>query len=143
MSLKKWSIYLFSILLGILLLWITYKLSEDYDEQAYIQQHSPQVKMPVVKRLKGWGTVRYPNKVYVSYLGKKYILESSNQYFRKTAKLDSILVHYDPTRDRAIQADGKVTKPYVLLLLLGLVSLAVVIGTVVDLRRQLTKTIVA
>lgn len=139
MSLTKWFKYIVLVLLGFLLLFIAYKISEEYKEDAYVQQHSPQTKMPVVNRQKGWGTVRNPNKIYVRYQGKIYVLPCSNKYFRETIKRDSISVHYDSLRDRAVLADVKVNTPYVLLLLIVSGGLITVSSTIIDLRRQLKK----
>ena len=137
----KWFKYVLLILLGLSLPFMAYKISEAYNEDAYIQEHSPRIKMPVVNRIKGWGTIRYPNKIYVRYRGKTYTLESSNKYFRSTANLDSIDVHYDPMLDSAVRANGKINKPHVLLTLIALGGLVAIIGTVVDLRRQLMKRV--
>lgn len=139
MSLTKWSKYIVLVVLGFLLLFIAYKINEEYKEDAYVQQHSPQTKMPIVNRRKGWGTVRFPNKIYVRYQGKRYSLPCSNKYFRETIKQDSIFVHYDPLRDRAVSADTKVNTPYVLLVLIVSGGLITVSSTIIDLRRQLKK----
>ncbi|GAB3902164.1 hypothetical protein GCM10028825_55040 [Spirosoma agri] len=137
MSLTKWSKYIVLVLLGFLLLFIAYKINEEYKEEAYVQQHSPQTTMPVVNRRKGWGTVRFPNKIYVRHQGKKYTLTCSNKYFRETIKQDSISVRYDPLRDRAVLADTKVNTPYVLLVLIVSGGLIAISSTIIDLRRQL------
>ena len=134
-----WFKYIFLVFLGFLLIFIAYKISDEYKEEAYVQQHSPPTKMPVVNRRKGWGTVRNPNKIYVRYQGKKYVLPCSNQYFRETIKWDSLSVHYDPLRDRAVLADVKVNTPYGLLVLIVSGGLIAVSSTLIDLRRQLKK----
>ena len=139
MPLIKWFKHIVLILLGFLLLFIAYKISEEYTEDAYVQQHSPQAKMPIVNRRKGWGTVRFPNEIYVRYQGKNYVLPCSNTYFRETTKLDSISVRYDRLRDRAVLADVKISTPYVLLVLIGLGGFITVSSTIIDLRRQLKK----
>lgn len=95
MPLTKWFKYLLPIMLVGSLSFIAYKINEGYKEEAYIQQHSPLIKMPIVSRGKGWGTIRFPNKICVRYLARTYTLPCSNNYFKKTAKLDSLVVHYD------------------------------------------------
>lgn len=139
MALITWFKYLLLILLGLSFPFIAYKIDESITEETYIQERSPLVKMPVVHRVKGWGTVKFPNKIYVRYRGKRYSLATSNQYFSSTASLDSIVVHYDSVRDKAVLAGSKITRPYVLLVLIALCGVATVSATVVDLRRQLIK----
>ncbi|GAB4019674.1 hypothetical protein [Spirosoma koreense] len=139
MPLTKWFNYLFLILLGGSLPFIAYKINAAYEADAYSQQHSPLINMPVVGRQKGWGTVRFPNKIYVQLHGKHYVLPCSNQYFQKTATQDSLFVYYDGHRDRAVLAEGTVTAPSGLLALLGSCGLIMISATVIHLRRQLRK----
>ena len=122
--------------LGLLLILITYKIYEIGEEQAYVQQHSPLMKMPIVGREKGWGTVKYPNKIFVEYRGKRYSLHSSNRHFRQTARADSIEVNYDAARDMAVLAVGKVSGPYPLLIAIFLCGLLVIGSGVYDFIRK-------
>lgn len=139
MALTTWFKYLSLIILGLSFPFIAYKIDESITEEAYIQEHSPLIKMPVIRRVKGWGTVKFPNKIYVGYRGKRYSLTTSNQYFKNTANIDSIAVHYDSVRDKAVLADSKITRPYGLLVLIALSGFITVSATTVDMRRQLLK----
>lgn len=111
--------------LAFVIIGLTYGIYHDGEEKAYVQKHSPVVKVPIVGRQKGSGTLRAPNKIHVSYLGKTYYLSSSNRHFRKTARQDSIEIRYDFARDMAVLTVEKVSAPYfplVALLFGGLLS---------------------
>ena len=118
---------------------MAYKIDEDHQKQVYIQQHSPLIKLPVVYRFKGWGTLRFPNKIYVRYRGKDYHLACSNQYFENTMNSDSILVHYDSVSDRAVLAGSTTTRAYWLLIAIALLGFLVAGKAVVEIRRQLVR----
>ncbi len=121
-----WIRLLVMVASGLLVIICAYKIYENGEEQAYVQEHSSVVKMPIVRREKGWGTVRSPNKIYVRHRGKTYSLPASNRYFRQTARADSILVNYDAERDMAVLSIGKVSGPYPLLIAVFLCGLLLV-----------------
>ncbi len=98
--------------LGFIIIGFTYSLYHNGEEMAYVQQHSPLIKVPIVDRRKGAGTVKVPNKILVSYLGKTYCLSSSNRHFRQIARQDSIDINYDAERDIAVLSVGQVGVPY-------------------------------
>ena len=139
MDLIKWVNYIVLILLGLSLPFIAYRLNEGYEEDLYIQQHRPLTKMAIVDRVKGLGTMRAPNKIYLRYRGKRYTVDISNTYFKNTANTDSLFVHYDPVANKVVQAYSKPKRHTALLVLITLGGLVIVVGQLVDLRNQLNK----
>ena len=121
---------------GLFLILCSYKIYEAGEEETYVQQHSPVIKMPVIYRVKGWGTIRVPNKIYVLYKGKKYVLPCSNKYFNTVAKLDSIEVNYDWVRDKAVLANVSPSNPYGLLIITALFGLIMTSQTVISMYRR-------
>ncbi|WP_428653530.1 hypothetical protein [Runella sp.] len=103
------------ILVGLLAIIVAYEIHEIDEKKAYVQQHSPAISMPIVSRIKGMGTVRSPNKIYVWHNGQRYTIETGNRYFRKMAKADSVKVNFDPVQNIAVLAEAKVKTPYFLL----------------------------
>lgn len=116
--------------IGFTMLGLTYNMYHDGEEQAYVQQHSPLIKVPIVGRRKGANTPRSQNKIFVAYRGKTYYLVSSNRYFRQTAHQDSIEIKYDFARDMAVLTVGDVSAPYFLVtvfIMFGLLIIGYVI----------------
>ncbi|WP_345245604.1 hypothetical protein, partial [Nibrella saemangeumensis] len=122
------------MLVGILCIFCSYKIYQIGERDTYIQKHSPLIKMPIVGRVNGLGTVKSPNKIYVSYKGTRYTLESSNRHFRKTARLDSIDVHFDELTDKAVLPNVKVTGPYSLIILIAMTGVFLIGYTIAHLR---------
>lgn len=120
--------------LGVFVCIISYKLYESYEEQVFVQKNSPLVQMPIVGRVKGLGTVRSPNKIFVWYKGKRYTLETGNLYYRKTAKHESINVNFDPVRDVAVRPDENPRHFYPLLVVMFLTGLLIVGHGIYDFR---------
>ena len=131
---KKWSRVLLHALAGLFTCIISYKLYESYEERVFVQKHSPLVQMPIVGRVKGLGTVRSPNKIWVWYKGRRYTLETSNPYFRKTAKDESIEVNFDPVRDIAVRPDENPRHFYPLLVIIFLTGLLLLGYAIYDFR---------
>lgn len=131
---KKWIRFLIWASLGLSLVLISYKIHESYENQAFVQQNSPVVRMPIVGRVKGLGTLRSPNKILVWYGGKRYSLVASNKYFRRTAKYESVGVNFDPARDVATLADVAVSEPSFLLLIIFLGGLGLIGHAIYDFR---------
>jgi|GEM_PF-4557152 len=109
---------------GAFTLLCAYKLYEDGQQQVAIQRHGSLVRLPIVGRFNGLGTIRSPNKIYVRHQGKDYTLRCTNAYFRRAATLDSLDVRLDTREDRAVLPDQKVTPPAGLLALLTIPGLA-------------------
>lgn len=126
-------------LLGLLLPFLAYKINEDNQRQIYIQQHSPLLRLPVVYRVKGWGTLRNPNKIYVRYGPKDYSLKCSNRYFSNTLDSTSILVHYDSSNDRAVLARSSITRAYWLLIAVALVGFLIAGKAGIEMHKQLAE----
>lgn len=131
---KKWIRFLIWASSGLSLVLISYKIHESYKEQAFVQQHSPVVRMPIVGRVKGLGTLKSPNKILVWHKGKRYTLPTGNPYFRKTAKDESIEVHFDPVRDMAVLKEADVSGPSFLLLIISLFGLGLIGQAIYDFR---------
>ncbi|WP_128543064.1 hypothetical protein [Larkinella soli] len=109
--------------MGLIILFLTFKIYEDGEKEAVIQQQWPIMKMPIVRRVKGIGTLKSPHKIYIQYYGRIYSVHSPRKHFRSTAQLDSLAVHYDPISDRVVPAGIRVTAPYGLLSMLALMGL--------------------
>ncbi|WP_247232294.1 hypothetical protein [Telluribacter sp. SYSU D00476] len=114
MKIAKWTRTIFLVAGGVLFIFLTYGMYTHDQKQAYVQQHSPLVKMPIIGRYNGLGTLRAPNKIYVWHEGKEYTLLSPNRHFRSTAKADSIEVHFDAEQNIAVLPDINVKGPYFL-----------------------------
>lgn len=112
--------------LGSMIVLITYKMYQNYEEQALIQENSPKIKMPIVRRVRRVGNLTFPHLIYVGYRGREYQLGTSSKYFRITAKLDSIEVNYDATRDIVVRADENIHGPYFLLVAVFLCGLLLI-----------------
>lgn len=128
--------YIFLLISGLSLLFIAYKGYEAGEEETRIQQHSPLVTMPIVDRVNGLGTIRAPNKIYVVLQEKLYSLTSSNRHFRRTAKLDSLAVHYDPVTDRVVLPESNAAGYHPILLLELLTGLFMIGYALVKLLRK-------
>ena len=131
---KKWIRAISWASLGLSLCLISYKIHESYQEQALVQQHSPVIRVPIVSRDKGLGTLDSPNKILVWHRGKRYTLLTGNRYFRNTASYQSIEVHFDPVRDIAVLKGADVSGPSILLLILFLMGLGVIGHAIYDFR---------
>lgn len=123
------------IMTGTFLVFLACKIYRIGEQDAYIQQHSPLIRVPIAGRINGLGTVRSANKIFVRYKGKRYTLESSNRHFRKTARLDSINVHFDEAADRAVLPNVTVTAPYLLLILITTTGMIFMGYGIVQLRK--------
>jgi hypothetical protein len=118
---------IFVTLCGIFVMFCVYKLYEEGEKRVLVQQNSPTVKMPIVGRERGAGTVKFPCKIFLRYHGKPYEIHTNSKYFRQTAKADSLTVHFDPEQNIVVRPGVKANEPYPLLalyLLLGLLLIA-------------------
>jgi hypothetical protein len=120
--------------LGLSVCILTYKIHENYEEQIYVQKHSPLVRMPIVGRFKGLGTLKSPNEILVWHKGKRYTLPTSNPYFRKTAKDESIEVNFDPVLDIVVRPDENPRHSYPLLVVMFLMGLLILGNALYDFR---------
>ncbi|GAB3171203.1 hypothetical protein [Telluribacter humicola] len=135
MKIAKWTRTIFMVSGGIFFLLVTYGMYSLDQKIAYVQQHSPLVKMPIIGRYNGLGTVRMPNEIYVWHEGKKYTVTSPNRHFRRTAKADSIAVHFNAEQNIAVLPDINVTDPYFLYAVLAGIGIYMIIHALVELRK--------
>jgi hypothetical protein len=124
------------LLTGLTALVVPYMLNKSVDEQILIQQHSPIIRLPIIQRLKGHGTMKNPNKIYVYRSGKKYVIDCSNPVFRNAAGASTIAVHYDSGRDKIVLPNIQIKRHYFIQILMLLVGLLITGKTIVDMRRM-------
>jgi hypothetical protein len=124
------------LLTGLTALVFPFMLNKSVDEEIFIQQHSPVIRMPIIQRLKGYGTIKNPNKIYVYHNGKKYVIDCSNPVFRSTAGSSTIAIHYDSVRDKIVLPDIQIKRHYFIQVLLLLVGLMLTGKAIVDMRRM-------
>lgn len=122
--------------LGTSLIFIVYKIYESNEEDFSVQQHSPAIKVPVVRRVRRVGDLGQPHLIFVRHRGKEYSLGVPSKYFRLTAKLDSMEVNYDAERDIVVRADEDVRGPYFLLFAVFLCGLLLIGKGVYDFVRS-------
>ena len=88
---------------------------ENYEKQLFVQQYGPLVRVPIIGRVKGLGTLKSPNKILILHKGKEYTLLTGNRYFRSAATYKSIEVNFDPMHDIAVLPDSQPRGSYPLL----------------------------
>jgi hypothetical protein len=124
------------LLTGLTALVFPYMINKSVDEDIFIQQHSPVIRMPIIQRLKGHGTIRSPNKIYVYHSGKRYVIDCSNPVFRNTSGTSTIAVHYDSFRDKVVLPDIQIKRHYFIQILMLLVGLMITSKTIIDMRQM-------
>jgi len=111
---------------GLVIVICAYKIYKIREERAYVQEHSPSIKLPIIRRVRRIGNLSQPHLIFVRHHGKEYSLGTSSKYFRLTAKLDSMVVNYDAEQDIVVRTDEDVRGPWFLLFTVFLCGLAAI-----------------
>ena len=114
------------IVCGLFIILATYKMHEIGEQEAWVQAHSPLVKMEVTGREKGLGTARFPNKIFLHHQGKNYTVSVGNRYFRQTSKADTLEMHFDPISNIAVRPEIELRSPKLLLASMLLAALLLI-----------------
>lgn len=98
----RWFWFYLQTGMGLFMLFATYMMWAKMAEEDDIVKYSPLVCMQVTARERGAGISKLPDIIYASYQGRNYTFECGRKYFRSTFGVDSIQVHFDALKDRAV-----------------------------------------
>ena len=98
----RWFWFYLQTGMGLFMLFATYMMWAKMKEEDEIVKNSPLVCMQVTARERSAGISKLPDIIHASYQGRNYTFECGRKYFRSTFGVDSIQVHFDALKDRAV-----------------------------------------